>query len=601
MSQAQLPYFVGTLSEWNPETQQESNPLAIFHHQKIYVGRDPKKCQYVVNHIDVSRRHLHIYTVMFDEENLGQIPPLVYAKDISQNGTFWNTYSMADKGGFLLGHGDILELASGYFLRFTDPEQTQENVDPVRAQEMKILGSTYCITPRKLGSGAYGQVYMAYKKIDGQQLACKVIDLRPIRDQIVKEPWTIDDDDEEDPAVVRRSKIKELNLGKKAHCDNHQERLDKRLGGVNREATLLKDLCHPNIISVEKMIRTSFNVYLFQELVPGGDLFSYIQYKGGKLGNIDAAVIVRQILLALDYLHDRNIVHRDLKPDNILMTSLADGCRVVLSDFGCATHNPGRMSRVVGTFEYMAPEIHSASCGGYTEAVDIWSLGCVTAVLLTGSTSCGGSLEATGYVTELAEIGGFDKLETSLRRNNASYRAIDFIRRLLNFTPSERLTAKQGLDHEWFTNPAHLAEFESLYQRSIRDWSPCRPLEPFIVEITSLESFKDRKKEREAASIDSHLEKDSTASYRSSPEQMESSVETLRTWSTEKESSSTSSSSSSWEVNIHDVASPTLSDPNFPPSPSWHMVGESFSPSPENREEIIAWYQACSAHEVVDT
>jgi serine/threonine protein kinase len=65
--------------------------------------------------------------------------------------------------------------------------------------------------------------------------------------------------------------------------------------------------------------------------------------------------------MALDYLHERNIVHRDLKPDNVLMTSLANGCRVVLCDFGGArmveskSDGEKRMSSFVGTLEYIAP------------------------------------------------------------------------------------------------------------------------------------------------------------------------------------------------------------------------------------------------------
>ncbi len=98
--------------------------------------------------------------------------------------------------------------------------------------------------------------------------------------------------------------------------------------------------------------------YLFQDLVTGGDLFSYIESKNGKLLEVEAAVIIRQILIALSYLHDKNIVHRDLKPDNILMTSSSAGCRVVLTDFGAArTINTARhrMLSLVGTDEYSAP------------------------------------------------------------------------------------------------------------------------------------------------------------------------------------------------------------------------------------------------------
>src|SRR3954447_23580355 len=100
--------------------------------------------------------------------------------------------------------------------------------------------------------------------------------------------------------------------------------------------------------------------YIFQDLVTAGDLFSYIELKDGQLIDVEAAVIVRQILLAINFLHEKNIVHRDIKPENILMTNLASGCRVVLTDFGCARrlgHQRTRMLTCMGTYEYTAPYV----------------------------------------------------------------------------------------------------------------------------------------------------------------------------------------------------------------------------------------------------
>jgi pheromone a factor receptor len=135
-----------------------------------------------------------------------------------------------------------------------------------------------------------------------------------------------------------------------------------------REFEILKKLDHPNIIRLEKVFWSTDTLYIFQELVTGGDLFSFIEHKHGRLTDLEAAVVLRQVLKAVEYLHGLEIVHRDLKPDNILMTSWADGARVVVTDFGntrCLNEPMAendelpapkkRMFTVVGTLEYAAP------------------------------------------------------------------------------------------------------------------------------------------------------------------------------------------------------------------------------------------------------
>ncbi|PWY72891.1 kinase-like protein [Aspergillus heteromorphus CBS 117.55] len=466
-------YCAAILSQWDPLLEKRKDIFPIYTDKPLYVGRSSTDCQYTLPNHTISRKHLHIYTVTVDPDNPEETPPLVYAEDISSTGTYWNGYPMAGKGGFLLSDGDVLRLAGQVYLRFR-------------------LLSACAIGGEWDGLGRITRVdvnvYMAYENATGKQLACKIIDVRPLRDAAIRENL----------GNVNAYAGSALVTGKR--YEGFWRKLEEKLRVIKREVLLLKDLCHPNIISLEKVIQTSFNIYLVQELVPGGDLFSYIQYKGGKLSNIEAAVIVRQILMALKYLHRRNIVHRDLKPDNILMTSLADGCRVVLSDFGCAIRTTGRMSTMVGTFEYSAPEVLTSTTNrGYTKSVDLWSLGCVTAVLLTGRTSCEDSSRT--YAMEMAQDQGHDKLERSLQQHNANRRARSFVHRLLVYDDRGRMTVEQALSHCWFTNPVHQEEFDNLYRRSIRDWSPCYPDEPLIVDLSSstasLETLSDQETETE--------------------------------------------------------------------------------------------------------
>ncbi|KAI5309419.1 hypothetical protein KEM55_003267, partial [Ascosphaera atra] len=220
--------------------------------------------------------------------------------------------------------------------------------------------------------------------------------------------------------------------------------------------------------------------YIFEELITAGDLFSFLEFKNGKLSDVETAVIVYQILKALEYLHGNNIVHRDLKPDNVLMTSLHNGYRIVLTDFGCAKRIPPakRLMSVMGTAEYIAPEINrqkekSSSCAGtgYTKAVDMWSLGCLTTVLLTGGSPFLDP-KTMQYSAELASRGDIAALESDPDWTCVGSRAQDFVRRCLELDEKKRLDVAGALNHPWFSNKYHKEEFEKVYKRAVAGWRP---------------------------------------------------------------------------------------------------------------------------------
>ncbi|KAF7617181.1 hypothetical protein AFLA_005226 [Aspergillus flavus NRRL3357] len=487
-------HLVGTVSVWDAQLKRDIDSFPIYSNAEVYVGRDQRRCNHVVKDPVISNIHLRIYTIIFDRENPDEVAPLVYAQDLSMNGTSWNGYPMGKgRGSFLLSDGDVLQLSPRLSLHIRCAAQGKEDCfDMLQMIEMKVFEDQYKVTPQKLGSGAYGQVHMAFKKSTGQQLACKIVDLRALKNKVIREA-----EDQQSrhfkESTFPHSKNRLLVI--RAFKESLQRKIQGRLDVYSREARILESLCHPNIIRIEKVIESSNTIYLFQELVTAGDLFSYIQYKGGKLDDIEAAVIVRQVLMALDYLHQRGIVHRDLKPDNILMTSLADGCRVVLTDFGCARlvrPTIERMSTLIGTFDYSAPEMHKSK-QGYTKAVDLWSLGCVAAVLLTGDIPFKNSL--TAHPTDLSRERNLEKLEADMDWNRIGQRARDFVRKLLVFDETKRIDVKQALNHNWFTNPAHRVEFEALYRRAIRGWQPRTHKGPLITDLGSLMRIPEQRSE----------------------------------------------------------------------------------------------------------
>jgi len=203
-----------------------------------------------------------------------------------------------------------------------------------------LVGERYRIRAR-LGAGGMGTVFEVERATDGQRLALKV--LKGVSDR-------------------------------------------EALARFAREAQLMAELNHPNIVSVVDVdVSQSGSLYFVMELVRGGTLLA----QRDRWGDVAwARPILRQIAEALAAMHARGIVHRDLKPANVLV----DGGRVKVSDFGIArlgrddgdstvTQDLTRTGAFLGTPRYAAPEL-SKGAREAQPASDIWSFGVLAEELL---------------------------------------------------------------------------------------------------------------------------------------------------------------------------------------------------------------------------
>merc|ERR1719491_1116979 len=114
----------------------------------------------------------------------------------------------------------------------------------------------------------------------------------------------------------------------------------------------------------------------------GGELFD--RMATGKFQEADAAQTVRQILRAVSYLHEFGIVHRDLKPENLLY-DVPGGSHLKLTDFGFSTwwkEGDANLTYKCGSARYLAPEV--IVNGSYTNLCDLWSIGVIAFILLSG-------------------------------------------------------------------------------------------------------------------------------------------------------------------------------------------------------------------------
>lgn len=233
----------------------------------------------------------------------------------------------------------------------------------------------------------------------------------------------------------------------------HRVVIEKRFKGLGEqfqnEISTLKSLNHPNIISLYDVYTMEEKIFIIMELMTGGELFDYVVQKG-TLTEDEASGIVKKVVSALVYMHDKNIIHRDLKPENLLLVRKPRSpldLEVKIIDFGLSKRLEGQNTQsFLGTRGYLAPEMLQRQV--YSRAVDAWALGVIVFVLLCG---CLPFDDETQYIPPGDIVSEKFRLRFPRWSTNLSDSAKDLLTRLLDINPITRLTAAQALNHPWVT------------------------------------------------------------------------------------------------------------------------------------------------------
>jgi len=241
-------------------------------------------------------------------------------------------------------------------------------------------------------------------------------------------------------SVVRKGRNKETGKSYAIKCI--QKKFIK-LHLLEREIKIMKKLKHAHILPLIDVFENKDYIFLVLELVTGGELFDKIVERGN-YSEKDASTIVRQILEAVAYLHSEGVVHRDLKPENLLCSTDKDqNIHIYVADFGLSRvfHDREQLNTYCGSPEYVAPEV--LACVPYEKAVDMWSVGVITYILLTGFLPF--------YDKNHSVL--FEKIQ-SVDYNwddcpEVSPAAKHFIQHLLVKDPKKRYTAEMAINHPW--------------------------------------------------------------------------------------------------------------------------------------------------------
>jgi calcium-dependent protein kinase len=263
----------------------------------------------------------------------------------------------------------------------------------------------YQLFDKPLGSGAYGEVWLCTHLSTSEVRAVKIL----LKDSM------------------------------------SEEEVQKRV--VFEEVEILKRLDHPNILKVFEYFESKKKYFIVMEFCRNGDLFGRIE-KHGCLNERLAAIVMKQMLSALAYLHGRGYIHRDIKSENLLLSDSENenDINVKLIDFNIATAKKAKLE-AQGTLDYMAPEVFE---GNYDEKCDVWGAGVILFSVITGGLPFGGDDDESIEKSIKSDKVPFDHPNFS----SVSKGCKNFISKLLEKNPKSRPSALQALDNDWLKTNA---------------------------------------------------------------------------------------------------------------------------------------------------
>ncbi|KAJ7646667.1 kinase-like domain-containing protein [Roridomyces roridus] len=377
---------------------------------EVKIGRNTNGNHVVFHGFKISNYHA---TLRWNEQYDTQ--SVITVLDTSSNGTFINGKKIGKGQQGLLRDGN--EIAFGVSMASKEEGGLFDYRfifrDFVTSSVTRALYNSYDLTI-ELGKGSFATVYKALRRASGEWVAVKVI-----------------------------------------HETKRQPTTNPQSSG--REIQIMQELFHPNICRLREVFwNDNGSIDLVLELIEGGDLLDFILRQGG-LSEPMSQHITFQLCQALSYIHGKGIAHRDLKPENVLLTS-DEPPIVKVADFGLAkiVDSVTMLRTMCGTPSYLAPEVVTQqNNSGYDSLVDSWSVGVILFSMLSNTNPfLENSVDdlKTRIAERTIDWTVLDSLRYGPEERPLSDQVRDFLYRLLDFDPRQRMRLSDALRHPWLNN-----------------------------------------------------------------------------------------------------------------------------------------------------